>query len=395
MRDIIGLEQALDIVIRDARSVGRRPVESVPLAGALGRALAREIASEIDSPPFDKSAMDGFALAAGDASTELRVQDTLPAGGAPGAALRPGECARIMTGAMLPPGADRVIRKEFVEERDGVVRIVRPEQGDNVVKRGANLSRGGRVLGPKVLAPQDIGILAASGVAEVPVVVPLSTGIICTGPEIRPAGERLAPGQIYDSNGPQLAAQLTAMRCPSRLRGIVPDEPRALSQALADAFAEHEVVLLTGGVSEGDFDFVPGCLEEQGAEILFHGVAVKPGKPTLFARLPGGRRAFGLPGNPVSTFVIFEVFVKPYLLVRMGIDWQPPLIRGKTTRAIRRRHTERAEYLPVNVRGAEVTAVAFHGSAHLNALGGADGLVLMGRGVAEIPAGAEVDVRRI
>jgi molybdopterin molybdotransferase len=300
-----------------------------------------------------------------------------------------------MTGAMLPSGSDRVVRKEFVEERNGLIRIVTPEPGDNVVRLGSSLARGGRVLGPKVLAAQDIGILAASGAAEVFVSVPLSTGIICTGPEIRPAGATLGPGQIYDSNGPQLAAQLAAIQVPSRLRGIVPDEPEALSRALADAFAEHDLVLLTGGVSEGDFDFVPRCLEGQGAEILFHGVAVKPGKPTLFARLPGGRRAFGLPGNPVSTFVIFEVFVKPYLLARMGADPRPLLIRARTGAPIRRRNTERAEFLPVRVREGAVTPVPFHGSAHLNALGDADGLVLMAKGVAEIPGGTEVDVRPI
>ncbi len=394
MREIIAIEEALGIVRREARAGAAPRVTTVTLDEALGRVLAREVISPIDSPPFDKSAMDGFAVAAGDTSTTLSILDTLAAGGAPGRALKPGECARIMTGAALPPGADRVIRKEYVEERAGTVRLLRAESGDNVVRRGANLLRGQAVLRPKVLAAQDIGILAASGAAEPVVAVPPSTGIICTGPEIRAPGQPLGPGQIYNSNGPQLAAQLAAMRCPGRQRGIVADEPAALSDAIARALDEHELVLLTGGVSEGDFDYVPRCLEEQGAEILFHGVSVKPGKPTLFARR-GGSWVFGLPGNPVSTFVIFEVFVKPFLYGRMGIDWEPLHFRGTLGEAARRKNVERTEYLPVRVRDGAVTPVAFHGSAHLNALGDADGLIVMARGVTEIPRGTEIDVRPI
>ncbi len=394
MGTIIELDEALDIVRREARSARRRPTVTVLLDGALGRVLAAEVISPIDSPPFDKSAMDGFALAAGDTSQELRVRDTLPAGRAAASALRKGECARIMTGAMLPPGADRVVRKEFVEERDGAVRILRAELGDNVVRRGASLKRGEPVLGPRVLSAQDIGILAASGIAEAQVAVPPSVGIICTGPEIRAPGEPLGPGQIYNSNGPQLGAQLAAMGCPGRQRGTAPDEPGPLAGLLASALSEHDVVILTGGVSVGDFDYVPRCLQEKGAQVFFHGVAVKPGKPTLFARR-GSTAVFGLPGNPVSTFVIFELFVKPYLYGTMGLDWQPAVFRCTLGEAVRRKATERTEFLPVRVRGGVVTPVAFHGSADLNALGEADGLVRVERGVAEIPRGEQIDVRPI
>ena len=250
------------------------------------------------------------------------------------------------------------------------------------------------MLGTKVLAPQDVGILAASGFAEVPVAVPPSTAILCTGPEIRAAGEPLGPGQIYDSNGPQLAAQLAAMHCPARRLGTVPDEPAALSRAIAGALAAHGLLLLTGGVSEGDFDYVPRCLADLGADILFHRVAVKPGKPTLFARR-GDAWIFGLPGNPVSTFVIFELFVRPFLYRRMGLDWRPLVVRGTLGAPIRRRTTERVEFLPVSVRGGVVTPVAFHGSAHLNALAAADGLIRVEQGVAELPRGTEVDARLV
>jgi molybdopterin molybdotransferase len=389
MIGMIDLDEALAIVARTPRDPAE---EAVPLADALGRVLSRAVTSPIDSPPFDKSAMDGFAVAADDDAAEFRVLETVAAGAEPTRPVRHGECVRIMTGAMLPPGTGRVIRKEYAEENDGTIRLLEPESGSNVVPRASNLRRGDTLLEPKVLAPQDIGILAASGIAEVPVAVPPQAAILCTGPEIRAPGERLGPGQIYNSNGPQLAAQLAAMRCPCRQLGTVADEPAALSRALEAALESCGVLLLTGGVSAGDFDFVPGCLEALGAEVLFHGVAVKPGKPTLFARR-GDTWIFGLPGNPVSTFVIFEVFVRPFLYRRMGIAWSPRIVRGTLGAAVRRKTAERTEFLPVTVRGGVVTPVAFHGSAHLNALGGADGMIRVEKGVAEVVRGTEIDAR--
>jgi len=389
MTGMMDIDEALAIV---ARTPAASVVETVELDRALGRALARPIVSPIDSPPFAKSAMDGFAVA--DEAASYRILDTVAAGASPGRGVGRGECVRIMTGAMLPPGATRVIRKEYVEERDGTIRALRPETGGNVIARASNLAAGDVLLGPKVLAAQDIGILAASGIAEVPVAVPPVTAILCTGPEIRAAGEPLGPGQIYDSNGPQLAAQLAAMHCPARRLGTVPDEPVALSRALAAAMEGCGLLLLTGGVSEGDFDFVPRCLADLGADILFHRVAVKPGKPTLFARR-GDAWIFGLPGNPVSTFVIFELFVRPFLYRRLGLDWRPRIVRGTLDAAVRRRGAERTEFLPVAVRGGMVTPVAFHGSAHLNALAGMDGLLRVEKGVAEIARGTEVDARLV
>lgn len=369
-------------------------VETIPIDDALGRVLAATVVSPIDSPPFDKSAMDGFALPANDDSAQYRIAETIAAGTAPGRAVGKGECARIMTGAMLPPGTDRVIRKEYVQEAGGTIRPHTPEPGDNVIRKGSHLRVGQTVLSPRVLLPQDIGTLAASGIGMISAAVRPATRIICTGGEIRDPGTALGPGQIYNSNGPQLRAQLAAMRCPSGAYETVQDAPGPLSTAIAAALSSSDVVLLTGGVSAGDFDYVPECLVKLGAEILFHGVAVKPGKPVLFARR-GKSFIFGLPGNPVSTFVIFEVFVKPFLYKRMGIDWTPPAIRGVVADTISRRQTERAEFLPVRVRQGKVTAVKFHGSSHQNALAEADGLIRVEKGVAEMAKGTEIDVRPI
>ena len=386
---MIELEEALKII---GRVEPRREEETVSLDAALGRVLAREVRSPLDSPPFAKSAMDGFALRSDDPAASFRIVDLVPAGGFPRREIGSGECARIMTGAMLPLGAGRVIRKELVEEKDGVIRVLGPETTDNVIPRGANLRAGDPVLQPKALSAQDIGILAASGFPTVDVIVPPSVGIISTGSEIRSPGVALGPGEIYNSNAAQLVSQLEAMRCPSRFLGMVPDQPGPLSQAIASALQSSELVLLTGGVSAGDFDFVPQCLLGLGADVLFHGVAVKPGKPTLFARL-GGRFIFGLPGNPVSTFVIFEVFVKLFLYRWMGLDWKPRVFRARLGARVSRKGTERTEFLPVSAREGRVVPVAYHGSAHLNALGEADGLIRMEKGIAVLEEGAEVDVR--
>jgi molybdopterin molybdotransferase len=386
---LIELKEAFDII---ARIQPRLTVETVSLDRALGRVLAHEVRSPIDSPPFSKSAMDGFAVRPGDESVIFRIVDMVPAGGTARRELAAGECARIMTGAMLPPGAGRVIRKELVDEMDGTIQVMGPETGDNVIPRGANLRAGDTVLSPRVLSPQAIGILAASGFATVDVMMPPAVSIISTGSEIRSPGETLGSGEIYNSNAPQLGAQLELLRCPSRFLGVVVDQPEPLARAIESALATSELVLLTGGVSAGDFDFVPRCLTECGAKVLFHGVAVKPGKPTLFAERDK-RFIFGLPGNPVSTFVIFEIFVKPFLLRWMGLEWEPRLFRAKLGARVRRRGTERTEFLPVSSRGGRVVPVAYLGSAHLNALAEADGLIRVEKGVATLEEGTEVDVR--
>jgi molybdopterin molybdotransferase len=387
---MIDLDRALDII----RSVpAGTQVETVPLGDALGRVLARDVLSPIDSPPFDKSTMDGFAVGDGDDHGELTIVETVSAGGVPARSVGRGECARIMTGAMLPSGARRVIRREYVREEANSIHVHTPEQGDNVIRQGSNIRAGQPVLRPGVIGPPDVGVLAGSGIDRVTVAVPPRAVVLCTGPEIVPAGAPLGPGQIYDSNGPQLCAQLAAMYCPGSARTGVEDLPAPLAAAIEEALSSCDVLILTGGVSAGDFDYVPGCLRDRGAEILFHGVAVKPGKPVLFARREN-QYVFGLPGNPVSSFVIFELLVKPFLYRRMGIDWMPAVFPGgRLSRAVNRTAADRTEFLPVRLRQGLVEAVAYHGSAHLNALAEADGFIRIEAGVHELPEGAQVDVR--
>ena len=379
--------------------------ERVPLDQALGRALAEEVLAPEDSPPFPKAAMDGFAVSSGDPGPSWRLAATLAAGDAPVRALARGECVKIMTGAMMPPGADKVIRVEYTREQGGVVTLLSEEPNANVIPRGENLHRGDRVLGPRVLAPQDVGVLASLGLAEVRVALQPQVGVLATGSELRNPGEPLEPGQIYNSNGLQACAQVRAAGGRARYYGIVRDDPSALRQAVDRALQECDLLLLSGGVSMGELDFVPGVLRDCGAQILFHKVAIKPGKPTLLARWerpsasggakPGVRPsyAFGLPGNPVSAFVIFEVFVRPLLARLQGLRYAPRTVRARLAGSFRRRDAERVELRPVRLERGEVRALEFHGSAHLNALSGADALLRLEAGVSLLEEGSWTDVR--
>ena len=254
-----------------------------------------------------------------------------------------------MTGAMLPPGAQRVVQFEIAEERDGRVRLTAPETGRNVIERGENIRAGEVVLEPRRLAPQDLGVLAASGAARVQVAVPprVARAVHRLG-AARARASRSSRVQIYDSNGPQLAAQAGRLGCPARYLGIAADEPGPLAAAVRSALPGCDLLLLSGGVSKGEFDYVPGVLRGLGAEVLFHGLALKPGKPTLFARFPAAdgeagaaaaapKYIFGLPGNPVTVFVVFELLVRPLLLRLMGLEDRPTVLRLRLAAAVRRR----------------------------------------------------------
>jgi molybdopterin molybdotransferase len=382
-------DKALELI----RTITLNPeTQTVPVAEACGRVLAEKVRARIDSPPFSKAAMDGFAVQGSDGSEKLRIMDTIAAGQVPHRRIDRGQCCRIMTGAMLPAGAERVIRVEFTEERDGWITVVQPETSDNVIRRGENLRAGQGLLEAKVLRPQDIGVLASQGIEAVRVAVSPLTGVITTGSELRSAGEKLEAGQIYNSNGPQLCAQLAEMNARCRYYGMVDDDPQKLSGILASALAECDLVLLSGGVSMGELDFVPEVLERQGARVHFHRLAIKPGKPTLFAQ-KGGKFIFGLPGNPVSTFIIFEVFVKMFLYRWMGLEYSPRTVRAALAETVRRRDSERLEYRPVRLEGNRVLPLDYHGSSHLSALRQAEGLIRIERGVSELTEGMEIDVR--
>jgi len=323
---LISLNEAVDRVLAAVRPLG---AERVPLLEALGRTVAADIVSPADVPSFDNSAMDGFAVRGADlglaASEGLAVVAEIPAGSVAAVPLRGGEAARIMTGAPLPAGADTVVQVEHVEERAGRVYVLRaPAVGRNLRRAGEDVRRGDVVLprGSHVGAA-ELGALTSVDVAELAVARRPRVGILATGSELVAPGKPLGPGQIRNSNSFTAWAQTLAAGAEPVMLGIAADDRDETRRLIARAL-EEDVVITSGGVSVGDYDFVKQVEQELGVEQRFWGVATKPGKPVAFG-VYDGRLVFGVPGNPVAAMVSFELYVRPALLALQGRRdiWRP------------------------------------------------------------------------
>jgi molybdopterin molybdotransferase len=314
---MIEYPDARSFVLTAARPL---PSESVPLAAALGRTLAREVGAREDIPPFTKATMDGYAVRAADTrptangcegAVELEVLEDLPAGRRSRKTVGPGQAVRIMTGAPLPAGADAVVMVEHSEKRAGRVvlrREVRP--GDNIGLAGEDLKRGETALERGTLVgPAEIGMLAAAGLARVAVARRPKLAVIATGDEIVEPGQRKRPGQIRNANGPALTAMAAAAGAEAVYLGIARDRESSLASKLSRAKAA-DILVLSGGVSVGDYDLVKSELEASGVRPVFWQVRIKPGKPVFFG-VRGRQLVFGLPGNPTSAMVTFLLFVRP------------------------------------------------------------------------------------
>jgi len=388
---MIRIDEAMKI-IKDQKI--NWPTEKVELIDALGRIMVKGMTSPLDSPPFAKAAMDGFAINSKDKSSKYKILEIIGAGDTPSKNITEGTCSKIMTGAMMPVGADKIIRVEFADESDGFSVPHTPEPAGNVIAKAENLKAGDVVLNPGIIAAKDIGIIASLGFPEVEVSKRPVIGVLTTGSELKNPGEKLGPGQIYNSNGLQMSAQITSAGCIPKYYGIIVDNRKALSDAVKKAFSECDIVLLSGGVSKGDYDYVPEVLEENGMNTLFHRVAIKPGRPLLFGR-KDNIFVFGLPGNPVSTFVTFEVFVKTLIFHMAGMEYSPTIYIGKLSRKVKRRDTERTEFHPVIINGDSVEPIKYLGSSHLNAMAEANGMMTIPNGIAEYKEGETVSVRSI
>ena len=368
--------------------------EPVPLPAALGRTLAVDAGSTHDVPPFESSAMDGFAVLAGPAR-ELRVVGESRAGHPAEARVEQETAVRISTGAQVPSGADAVVPIERVDAGDGTVGIPQTAPGTNVRHPGEDVRAGAVVLHEgTVLGPAELGVLASLGHAEVTCAARPRLALVLTGDELTEPGRPLGPGRIWSSNGVALTAQAERQGALPVMGQTVPDDPQATRTSIARALEVADIVCVSGGVSVGEHDHVKAAFALLGVEELFWGVRLKPGKPTWFGAR-GERLAFGLPGNPVSAMVTFQLFVRPALLALQGAD--PSGQRGTAVldqEIPLNPHREQAIRVRLRIEedGWHATPTGPQGSHVLTSMLGAVALALVPAGQGMLEPGTRVGV---
>jgi molybdopterin molybdotransferase len=399
MRAVAALLSVEEAQRRILERVVRLPAEVAAIDDAAGRVSAEPAAARVDLPPFDSSAMDGFALRAADTPGRLPVVERIAAGVPTRRPLEAGEAMAIATGGALPPGADAVIPLEYVVEHDNNIEVAEPvEHGAHVRPRGGDVRVGDVVVAGGVrLAPAQLGALAAAGVPDVSVSRRPRAAVLATGTELRPPGAELEPGQIYEANGVLLAAQLSSAGAEVERLQPVADDAAAQRDAL-EAGLDGDVLVSSGGVSVGPHDLVRSLGAELGVEEVLWGVAVKPGKPLWFG-VRERTLVFGLPGNPVSALVCFELFVRPAVLALQGAAEPLPRFEpGRLARAIRP-NAARTELVRARSRLAdgvvELEAVTGQDSHMIARAAGADVLVLVPPGEEELALGSAVTFLRL
>jgi molybdopterin molybdotransferase len=389
--ELISIDEAQARVLEAARPLA---AEDVPLSGALGRVLAEDVESPIDVPPFDSSAMDGYAVVAGP-EAELEVVGESRAGRPAAGEVVPGTAIRISTGAAVPAGATAVVPLERAVADGGRVRVEASSPGDNIRRAGEDV-RAGRVVmaGGSPLGPPELGVAASLGRGSLRCSRRPRVAVLVTGDELTEPGLPLGPGGIYSSNGWALAAQVERAGALVTARETVPDHGGQTRGALARVLDPSDVVIVSGGVSVGPHDHVKPALAELGVEERFWGVRLRPGKPTWFGTR-GDALVFGLPGNPVSAMVGFHLFVRPALAALQGADPSAPSSSATLDEPIPR-HPTREQAVRVHLEtagdGWHARATGPQGSHMLTSMLGATALARIAPGEGEVAAGERVEV---
>ena len=398
---MIPVQEALDKILTKIQFKG---VEKIPLDQALGRVMAEDVVSRINNPPLDNSAMDGYALIAGDIQSatpenpvKLEMVEEIAAGYTAKGTLKPGQTMRIMTGAPIPPGADAVLMQEDTQkDGDSILCLDRADVEENIRRAGEDIKIGESVLKKgTTLSPAHIGMLAVIGRSQIAVGQRPTVAILSTGDEILELDETPEGPLIFNSNGHMLAAQIKSAGGIPVYLGIAKDTEEDLMEKFAWAL-KADIVVSSGGVSVGDYDLVKSTLQKMGQEMLFWKVAMKPGKPLAFGRI-GKTPIFGLPGNPVSSFVSFEQFVRPSLRKVLGCsDLSHKTVQAKLTRTIYKK-PGRLHFLSSIVSWANgeytVTPAGEQGSGILKSAANANGLLIFPLEAEEIKQGQEVAVQ--
>lgn len=391
---MITVDDALKIVLDSCIPTGR---EIIPFTESSGRILAEEVRSDMDMPPFNRSAVDGYACSKSDLRAELKVIELVQAGKQPQKSVLRGQCVKIMTGAIVPEGCDIVFMVEDSKVLpSGMVVCTGTGVKRNMALKGEDVKAGDIVLNKgKMIEPQDIALFASVGHTEVIVARKPKIGIMSTGDELVEPDKVPEYSQIRNSNAYQLLSQVKRAGGEGRYYGIAPDIEETTYEMISKALGENDIVVLTGGVSMGDFDFVPAVMKRAGANILFDQINVQPGKPTTFG-VCSKSVVFGLPGNPVSSFMQFETLVRPLINAMMGYEWNPVILVLPLAVKYERRSSGRVARVPVFItEDYEVKPVEYHGSAHISAMSYATGFITIPAGKNIIEKGETVSVRQI
>lgn len=401
---MIKIETALEIIKRECKTIG---VEKVNLLQGLNRVLSNDIVSNDTLPPFDKSAMDGYAIKSKDTilsevnETVLTVNGLIQAGSDDYFELKSGQAIKIMTGAPVPIGADAVIQiEEVIIQKDSFSKensiiISKPvKKGTNILKKGEEIKYGDIALKKgKLIRPTEIGLLASLGYSEIDVYKNPKVAIISTGNELLDIDSPLEKGKIRNSNEYSLKALCENLGIDCESFGIAKDEKMALKTKMLEAFRNADIVLTSGGVSVGDFDFVEDVLKEIGATIHFNAVAIKPGKPVTFATI-GDKYFFGMPGNPLSLITTFETFVKPSIKYISGVNKPLDSIFKVTALSNFKANKKRSQYIYASISEKEgkyyASDLGTQCSNHLMTMSRANGIIIVDENISEVKAGEQV-----
>lgn len=378
---MITFEEAMSAVLKHAKPL---PAARTRIEDAVGRVLLEDIRSGMEMPPFDKAAVDGYAVRAADLTKnrELRCIGLIQAGDIFKGKVQPGECVKVMTGAPVPAGADAMVMVESTGEQDGLVKFDESvKKGANIARRGEDIKKGRKILARgAVISISQIAVLAAVGRSHVRTGALPGVSLINTGGEIAPPGAKLGKNSIYNSNGPMLSAMLKAdgiITAPV----IVRDDAKKMKAAMAEAL-KADIVLISGGVSMGDYDLVPAVLKSLGVREIFHNVRVRPGKPMFFG-VKGAKLVFGIPGNPVANFMAYIAYVRPAIRkMSCRPDYAPEFKTGTCASGFDPKTPRCALVLSAVTRQIEysLAEVSNNGSADILALAEAGGFTMVQEG---------------
>jgi molybdopterin molybdotransferase len=391
---MISLEEAYRIINENTDILD---TNTILMSDCLNRVLAEDVLSDSNVPPFDKAILDGFACRKADLPGPFTIVDEIPAGKQSTIEIKEGQCARIMAGAPLPDGADMVFMEEqHIIQPDGSVVFTQQSSDVNIYYRGEDVRVGDIILTRgTMIRPQEMAVLAGAGREGVEVFRRPIVGVLSTGSElIEPTGiPRNA--QIRNINGGQMIAQLNRIGMVADYFGIVPDDKEELKKSIQSIIKMTDVLFISGGVSMGDYDFVPLALQELDFEIFITSIAMRPGKYTLFAK-KGNKYVLGFPGNPVSSFIQLELLGKHLLFCLMGHKINDSVFRCILLDDFERNATDRLEFIPVQLTSSgKVKLIPYHGSAHIHALSKANAIMEIPVGLKRLEQGDWVNIRPI